>query len=105
MEAALKQAKTDRVVLDLCKKVPTSVAYRHDIDQFMLRDALAFNLCLLALRKLQEQSDVLGFFQIAGIHGLPARDWDGVRGPQLQFTAGGYCPHGLIVRVATSRLL
>lgn len=103
MEAALKQGIADKVVVDLGVKAPTEIAYRRDIDFFLLDDPVAFNLYLLALRKLQTQSDALGFFQIAGIHGLPARDWDGVRGPQLQFTAGGYCTHGLMVRHSQCR--
>jgi Common central domain of tyrosinase len=98
MDAALEQAKINRVVLDLGIKVPNAVAYRRDIDQFMLDDPIAFNLFLLALRKLQglPANYVLSYFQIAGIHGLPAKDWDGVRGPGSQFTAGGYCTHGML---------
>ncbi len=104
MDAALKQAKADRVVLSLGTKVPNWVAYRHEIDQFMINDPVAFNRYLLALRQLQGQSDVLGYFEIPGIHGLPMRDWDGVKGPQLQFTAGGYCTHGLMVSAPSSFL-
>ena len=97
MEAALNQAKADRVVLDLGSKVPNSAIHRQDIDNFMLNDPPAFNLYLLAIRKLQSQSDVLGYFQIAGIHGLPIQDWDGVTGPRLAWDGpGGYCTHGLL---------
>lgn len=97
MEQALGQAKTDRVVLDLGLKVPNPVIRRQDIDEFLLSDPVAFNLYLLAIRKLQSQSDVLGYFQIAGIHGLPIQNWDGVTGPKLAWDGpGGYCTHGML---------
>jgi len=97
MKRALSQAKADRVVLDLGLKVPNSVIRRQDIDEFLINDPAAFNLYLLAIRKAQSQSDVLGYFQIAGIHGLPVQDWDGVTGLKLAWDGpGGYCTYGML---------
>jgi hypothetical protein len=98
MEEALKQGHEAKAVVDLGQEAPEAVAYRQEIDDFMLGDPLAFNLFLLASRKLHEDPEPMGYFQIAGIHGLPRRDWDGVKGPDLQFPAGGYCTHGMMVR-------
>ena len=55
----------------------------------------AFDLYILALQQLtkQDQSSPLSYYQVAGIHGLPHIEWDGVSG---QYSAG-YCPHTSIL--------
>ncbi|OCL02739.1 Di-copper centre-containing protein [Glonium stellatum] len=51
-----------------------------------------WNLFLLGLDryKAMDQNDKLSYFQIAGIHGAPFIDWDGVQGSGQV----GYCTHG-----------
>ncbi|KAI4122475.1 MAG: hypothetical protein LQ338_005800 [Usnochroma carphineum] len=51
----------------------------------------AFDLYILSLRALQkrDQSTLLSYFGVAGIHGVPFRSWDGVTGDNY----AGYCPH------------
>ena len=55
----------------------------------------AFDLYILALQQLtrEDQSSQLSYYQVAGIHGLPYTEWDGVSG---QYSAG-YCPHTSIL--------
>ena len=55
----------------------------------------AFDLYILALQQLtkEDQSSPLSYYQLAGIHGLPYIEWDGVSG---QYSAG-YCPHTSIL--------
>ncbi|KAI9656603.1 MAG: hypothetical protein M1821_004810 [Bathelium mastoideum] len=72
----------------------TGVAERKDIDVLLLEQPLTFNLFLLALYELQNDPDLIkspmGYFEIAGIHGLPHRAWNGdknTKSPQ------GYCEH------------
>jgi tyrosinase len=54
-----------------------------------------WNLYLLGLKDFQEvdQLDPLSYYQIAGIHGLPYRPWNGVEGNQVT----GYCTHSSIL--------
>ncbi|KAF7868351.1 hypothetical protein EAF04_004883 [Stromatinia cepivora] len=53
-----------------------------------------WNLFLLAMIAYQktEQSDLLSYYQIAGIHGFPLIPWDGVQSTASGNT--GYCTHG-----------
>ncbi|KAJ8071011.1 hypothetical protein OCU04_001362 [Sclerotinia nivalis] len=53
-----------------------------------------WNLFLLAMIAYQgtEQSDLLSYYQIAGIHGFPLIPWDGVQATAAGNT--GYCTHG-----------
>ncbi|KAL8842549.1 MAG: hypothetical protein Q9170_000503 [Blastenia crenularia] len=51
----------------------------------------AFDLYIQALQRFQQhdQTTLLSYFQVAGIHGVPFRSWDGVEGNNY----AGYCPH------------
>ncbi|KAK7753914.1 hypothetical protein SLS62_004012 [Diatrype stigma] len=71
---------------------------RQDVDQLLWHDPNAFNLFLLALQELKDPSmtaDIMGYFEIAGIHGMPRRSWDNVGHKQnLDSTQdAGYCAH------------
>ncbi|KAJ8077639.1 hypothetical protein PM082_002072 [Marasmius tenuissimus] len=78
-------------------KGPQGVANRLEINDFIKNEA-HFSLYVQALIKLQQkdQSEVDSFFQIGGIHGLPAVEWD----PPRDSPTGdddppwlGYCTH------------
>ena len=51
-----------------------------------------WNLFMLAMQAFQntDHSDPMSWYQIAGIHGMPYVEWNGVRGSN---TDTGYCPH------------
>ena len=53
-----------------------------------------WNLYLLALNdyKWQDQSQLLSYYQISGVHGVPNVPWDGVQG-NANNGAVGYCTH------------
>jgi tyrosinase len=53
-----------------------------------------FNVYLLGLQRLQQvdQADMLSYFGLAAIHGVPARPWDGV-GAVTGSTMPGFCTH------------
>ncbi|KAL0064910.1 hypothetical protein AAF712_008166 [Marasmius tenuissimus] len=75
-------------------KGPQGVANRLEINDFIKNEA-HFSLYVQALIKLQQkdQSEVDSFFQIGGIHGLPAAEWDPPRAPQGDARWLGYCTH------------
>ncbi|KAF2453655.1 hypothetical protein BDY21DRAFT_292685 [Lineolata rhizophorae] len=58
----------------------------------LAKDRDQFNLYLLGLQRFQamDQNDMLSYYQIAGIHGRPYKEYDGVPGVH---SSGGYCPH------------
>ena len=68
--------------------------FRQDIN-VLQRSGPAFDLYILALQQFtqQNQTSQLSYYQIAGIHGLPYVEWDGVSG-QYQ---SGYCTHESIL--------
>ena len=69
--------------------------FRQDFSVFK-ESGPAFDLYIQALYYFmkQNQSDVLSYYQIAGIHGVPFQSWDGVDGTNTQ---SGYCTHGSIL--------
>ncbi|KAL1618339.1 hypothetical protein SLS54_007316 [Diplodia seriata] len=94
---SLAQAQTDGVVIGL--HGVSGIQPRREIDDLVLNEPDMFNLFLLALESLQKDEgahqDKMGYFQVSGIHGLPKRDWDGVKGEKRD--QGGYCTHGSIL--------
>ncbi|KAK1220850.1 hypothetical protein PQX77_016352 [Marasmius sp. AFHP31] len=77
---------------------PRGVANRLEIHDFVKNQAY-FSLYVQALQKLQlkNQDEVNSFFQIGGIHGLPAVEWDPqpTGGPlNVKEKWDGYCTHG-----------
>lgn len=73
-----------------------SVPLRLEIRQ-LLKDTDQFNLYILALYRFHntDQSKLLSFYQIAGIHGRPFIPWDSVQATAGQ--DGGYCTHSSIL--------
>ncbi|KAF5681684.1 tyrosinase precursor (monophenol monooxygenase) [Fusarium circinatum] len=91
------------------------VGERLDIDVMLMTQPDTFNLFLIALMELQDMKkeeitwkpgpgysftsdDIMSWYQIAGIHGLPAEDWAGEedRGKTKRDIArdgDGYCAH------------
>ncbi|KAI9668449.1 MAG: hypothetical protein M1831_001203 [Alyxoria varia] len=68
------------------------VATRLEVRR-LAADSNAWNLFLLAMRDLKglPQNQLLSYYQIAGVHGVPNIPWDGVRGNANQGV--GYCTH------------
>lgn len=87
---SLDKAQQDGFVIGLAG-LGSPVA-RREIDDLMRNDPDCFNLFVLALRNVMKDKSKIGYFQIAGIHGLPLTDWDGVRIPDLK-SRGSYCTH------------
>ena len=64
---ALRRAQKDGTVIGL--QPVSGTLPRQEIDQFLLDDPDAFNLFLLALRELQDESEatkLMSYFRIAG---------------------------------------
>ncbi|KAF5983153.1 tyrosinase precursor (monophenol monooxygenase) [Fusarium bulbicola] len=94
------------------------VGERLDIDVMLMTQPDTFNLFLIALMELQDMKkeeitwkpgpgysftsdDIMSWYQIAGIHGLPAEDWAGEedRGKTKRDIArdgDGYCAHSTL---------
>lgn len=56
------------------------------------QDADQWNLFMLAMQAFQntDHNDVMSYYQLAGIHGMPYQPWNGVQGSNHNT---GYCPH------------
>lgn len=97
----LQQAQNDGVVIGL--KNAAGVVDRLDIDQLLLKHPNAFNLFCLALSELMNDPDstkIMGYFQVAGIHGLPKELWDGIDVPSKEPGSqdfSGYCAHSSLI--------
>ncbi|KAF2750570.1 Di-copper centre-containing protein [Sporormia fimetaria CBS 119925] len=67
--------------------VPT----RREFRDLQVNFTDTWNLYLLGLRSFQlvNQTDPLSYYEIAGIHGKPWKEWQGAKGER----EGGYCPH------------
>jgi len=50
----------------------------------------------LEVMQKERQTHPLSFFQIGGIHGLPYKPWNGIKGAEDR-TWGGYCTHGSVL--------
>lgn len=97
----LQDAQNHGVVIGL--KAVAGIQPRLDIDQLIMQQPDAFNLLVLALSELMDSSqteNVMGFYQLAGIHGLPTELWNGVdiasKDRANQWPGEGYCQHGLV---------
>lgn len=76
----------------------SGVAARLDIDKLLYEQPDTFNLFALALVQLQKAgpADLMGWFQLAGIHGLPKALWDNVAWAPENVNSSsisGYCVH------------
>lgn len=74
-----------------------SVPYRMEIRK-MKADKYKWDLFILALSSFQSipQDNILSYYQIAGIHGMPVQTWNGVQ-PFNQYAQSGYCPHDSVL--------
>ncbi|KAI0126190.1 hypothetical protein BJ170DRAFT_685428 [Xylariales sp. AK1849] len=90
---ALEAAHKQGIVVGL--KEVAGVAPRLDIDVLIKENPKAFNLFLIAFELLKQdpRSDIMGFFQIAGIHGFPNEPWFKIDGRQGVAGDPGYCAH------------
>ncbi|RCI12656.1 hypothetical protein L249_0161 [Ophiocordyceps polyrhachis-furcata BCC 54312] len=68
---------------------------RRNINDLQREAGPEWDLYVQALAAMQRvnEADDLSYFQIAGIHGLPAIEWNNT-GPRVGRGFGGYCPHG-----------
>ncbi|KAI4603987.1 hypothetical protein KJ359_000112 [Pestalotiopsis sp. 9143b] len=93
----LRQAQKAGVVLGLAGVGPNLP--RLEIDDMIINQPDTFNLFCLAMDELKSSppSDWMGYYQIAGIHGVPTASWDNVVANFKKDQIGrgeGYCPHG-----------
>ncbi|OCL01252.1 Di-copper centre-containing protein [Glonium stellatum] len=79
-------------VLGVAGVAGTNVHPRLEIRQ-LEQNADQWNVYLLGLNRFQQmnETDMLSYYQIAGIHGKPFIAWDGVQ--QSNDGGGGYCTH------------
>jgi tyrosinase len=75
-----------------------AVPLRREIRDLQANFKDQWNLYLLGLQDLQKKpvTDLLSYYQLAGIHGEPFVPWNGVAGNQ-NATFGGYCTHSSIL--------
>jgi tyrosinase len=77
-----------------------AVPIRREIRDLQTNSPDQWNLFLLGMDAFQKvkENDVLSYYQIAGIHGMPYKPWDGVQGiPDFPDGLGGYCTHSSIL--------
>ncbi|KJX93717.1 tyrosinase precursor like protein [Zymoseptoria brevis] len=91
----IESAQKDGVVVGL--KHVSGVQPRLEIDDLMVNHPDVFNLFILALQQImQDESDgvqnKMNYFEVAGIHGFPRKNWDGVQVPGSR-QKGSYCTH------------
>lgn len=103
---ALRQKQAQGLTVGV---VPTSdpPALRLEIDDFIQDTELA-NLYFLACEAYAAKpiyKDPFSYYEISGIHGQPARPWDGVDSVDFPptdpnsdaYIAPGYCSHGSVL--------
>ncbi|KAF2024105.1 Di-copper centre-containing protein [Setomelanomma holmii] len=92
---AIPQDQAREGVVVGMKALTGDVKPRVDIDVLLTKYPDTFNLMLQAFSRLQKDSKKLGFYALAGIHGLPSEAWDDVYN-KWEETFGGYCAHGVL---------
>ena len=85
--------------------VPGTVHPRLEVRQMYAQQPNQFTLLLLALQQFgsQNQSNQLSYYQIAGIHGVPRVNWDGVAQGSSSAGTDGYCTHDSVLFPAWHR--
>ncbi|KAF3928659.1 Tyrosinase [Arthrobotrys entomopaga] len=70
------------------------VPLRKEIRE-MIANPAEFNLFVLAMQRFQAvpQSDDMGYYGVAGIHGRPFKPWNGVASAKGSMPDAGYCTH------------
>ncbi|MCJ1399563.1 hypothetical protein MMC11_002765 [Xylographa trunciseda] len=83
-----------------------SVPLRREVNEWFRskvdKDVIQVKLFLLALLDFEEMEveQQLSYFQVAGIHGYPQKDWDGVPKPKMDPKSEnleGYCTHNSVL--------
>jgi tyrosinase len=80
--------------------VPGTAIYpRLEVRQMLFTKPNQWTLFVLALQKFQKmsQSDRMSWYQIAGIHGVPRQNWDGVGQCSSCKGTDGYCTHDSVL--------
>ena len=79
--------------------VPGRTHPRLEIRQMQSQQPDQYTLYILAMRQFQNQPqrNMGSYYQVAGIHGVPRTNWDGVGQCSACAGADGYCPHGSIL--------
>ena len=82
----------------LVEGAPGNTQPRYELRELAQRPN-EWNIFLLALRNMHDrtQAGSKGYYQIAGIHGMPRQDWDSVGRCAGCDDAVGYCPHDSIL--------
>lgn len=70
-----------------------SVPLRREVRDLQAHFPDQWNLYLLGLEALQgiDENNLTSYYQLAGIHGMPYKPWNGVAG--ISGAVGGYCTH------------
>ena len=99
--AKLKAAQEGFYVIGL-QGITDVPGIRRDIDDLAMNYKEAFNIFIIALMNMQaitpqNTQNPMSYFQIAGIHGLPLRQWHN-EGAKLNARGdqSGYCHHSHI---------
>ncbi|KAJ4324495.1 hypothetical protein N0V94_001235 [Neodidymelliopsis sp. IMI 364377] len=85
--------KTDDSYFSVVGVQGTGVYPRQELRE-LEKDTETWNLFLQAFARFQamDQSEKVSYYKVAGIHGVPFGQWDGVTGQDGQEMMG-YCPH------------
>ncbi|KAK0749656.1 hypothetical protein B0T18DRAFT_323937 [Schizothecium vesticola] len=78
---------------------------RLDINELSSKGGPAWDLFLQALAAVEDapEADLVSWYQIAGIHGLPFKSYNGVGQVSGGNDQAGYCPHGQITFITWHR--
>jgi len=78
---------------------------RLEVRQMLFTKPNQWTLFVLGLQRFQamSESDRMSYYQIAGIHGVPRQDWDGVGQCSSCSGTDGYCTHDSVLFPAWHR--
>jgi tyrosinase len=81
------------------------VPVRREIRDLQSNYPDIWNLYLLGLDAFQKmnENDLTSYYQIAGIHGMPYKPWNGVNGRANMSGFGGYCTHSSTIFITWHR--
>ncbi|EGP85593.1 uncharacterized protein MYCGRDRAFT_94308 [Zymoseptoria tritici IPO323] len=90
---SIESAQKDGVVVGL--KDVSGVQPRLEIDDLMVNHPDVFNLFILALQQIMQDESTgvqnkMNYFEVAGIHGFPRKNWDGVQDIAAKFSDEKY---------------
>ncbi|KAI7300101.1 hypothetical protein KC315_g17327, partial [Hortaea werneckii] len=79
--------------------IPGATYPRLEVRQMLFNKPNQWTLFILAMQKFQQkaQNDATSFYQIAGIHGVPRQNYNGVGQCSTCGGTDGYCPHDSIL--------